>query len=240
MNEARDLSPNASRIVATHAAVAGLCPLIPVPFLDDMAARRVERRMFKALYAAHGRELSDAGAKVLSAGLVWGRGTAASLALYPVTKIVRKIAIVLAFKDCADLASRVYHDGWLMGRVLEDSQSIAGARSPTDPTVLRRIRKAMLRTYRDVDPAPLRRALVGSFRGARVGVVHATQAVQRLLHGARPAGDDAPPAEVADLTTRMRAAAMGEWQYLEKLERQFRRNLGLPDARPAEESRPSA
>lgn len=240
MNEPRDLSPTASRIVATHAAIAGLCPLIPIPFLDDMAVRRVERRMFTALFAAHGLKLPPLGARILGAQAGWARGAAASLALYPLRKIVHKLAYVLALKDCADVASAVYHDGWLMGRVLADSPDFAGARPPTDPRALRRVRKAMLRTYRDIDPAPLRRALVGSFRGAGVGVGHATQAVRRLLSGAQPA-DDRIPGDVADLTTRMRAAAASEWQYLDHLEALFRRHLGLPARRDAQaEARPGA
>lgn len=240
MTDPRDMSPRTSRLVAGHAALAGLCPLLPVPFLDELAIRRVARRMHRALFEAHGLELSPRAAKLLTAQAGWFRGAASSALLLPIKRLVRKAAVVLAIKDCADVATVVYHDGWLIGRVLADSREIAGpGRSITDPRVLRRVRKAMLRTYRDIDPAPLRRALVGAFLGTRVGAKHAVQAIRRLLRGKNQPLDPDTRDEVEDLSTRMRAAAMDQWQYLERLERRFRHHLGLPELR-AGESRPGA
>jgi uncharacterized protein (DUF697 family) len=234
------MSPRTSRLVAGHAALAGLCPLLPVPFVDELAIRRVARRMHRALFEAHGLELSPAAAKLLTAQPSWFRGAASSVALLPLKRLVQKAAVVLSLKECADVATVVYHDGWLIGRVLADSQEIAGpGRSLTDPRVLRRVRKAMLRTYRDIDPAPLRRALVGAFLGTRVGARHAVQAVRRLLRGKTEPVDAEARDDVADLSARMRAAAMEEWQYFERLERRFRHHLGLPGER-AGESRPGA
>jgi hypothetical protein len=227
MHGPRDLSPLASRIVATHAALAGLCPLIPLPFLDDVAVRRVARRMHRTLFAAHGLTLPPARAKLLDPRA--GPSTAAELALLPLKRTLQKVAVVLALKECVDVATALYNDGWLIAQVLADSREIAGpGRSPTDPAVLRRVRKAMLRTYKEVDPAPLRRALAGAFLGVRVGAGHALRAVKRLLRAGRPAGDDSIPDDVEALSARMRAAAMHEPQYLEQLEQRFRRNLGLP------------
>lgn len=228
MNGARGISSRSSRIVATHAAIAGLCPLIPLPFVDDMVIRRVMRTMFRALYDAHGLDLSRAGARILGAAPPGRlRGAAASLAFFPLRKIFRKAVYVLAIKDCADVASAVFHDGWLLAYYLEDPEvSERPGLSPDDPRALRRVRQAMLRTYADVDPAPLRRALTGSLLGARVGAGHGLQALQRLL---RKRETDAPRAdEVDDLTVRMRDAAMGEWRYMHLLELRFRRYLGLP------------
>lgn len=229
------MSPRTARLVAGHAALAGLCPLLPVPFLDELVIRRIARRMHRALFAAHGLELSPVAARLLTAQAGWFHGAASSVALLPLKRLLRKAAVVLAIKDCADVATVVYHDGWLIGRVLADSREIAGpGRAMTEPRVLRRVRKAMLRTYRDIDPAPLRRALVGAFLGTRVGARHAVQAIRRLLRGADQPVDPETRDEVEDLSSRMRAAAMEQWQYLERLERCFRRHLGLPEQRPGE------
>ncbi|MBA3548266.1 MAG: hypothetical protein H0T76_17430 [Nannocystis sp.] len=226
--------------MAAHAALAGLCPLIPIPYLDEMVIRRIWRRMFRALFDAHGLELGPAGAKLLTRQPSRLRGAAASVAWLPLRRLLRKVAYVLAIKDCADVAVAVFHDGWLMAHVLQDSQKIAGpGRSPTDPAVLKRIRKAMLRTYEEVDPAPLRRALVGSFHGARVGARHALEAVKRALRR-EPIAEEQHGDDVDALSTRMRDAAMDEWQYLEKLEQRFRHNLGLPERRGDLRESPSA
>lgn len=227
----RGISPRAKRIVAAHAALAGLCPLIPVPFLDDLAIRRIVQRMDRTLYAAHGLKLPRSGAKILHATPSrWWRGALVSIVMFPVKKVVRKVVYVLAIKDCADVASAVFHDGWLIAHVLEDRPPRA-----EDPAYLRRVRKAMLKTYEAVDPAPLRRALVGCFLGARVGVRHGMQALRRVFRGeATPAAETGPagatPAAggVQDrLGAEVSAAAASEWRYMDALERTFRRHLGL-------------
>jgi uncharacterized protein (DUF697 family) len=239
MTDPRDMSPRTSRLVASHAALAGLCPLLPVPFLDALLIRRIARRMHRALFEAHGLTLTPAVAKLLTAQPRWFRGAASSVALLPLKRVIRKVALVLSLKDCADVATVVFHDGWLIGRVLADSHELFPGRSPTDPRALRHLRKAMLRTYRDVDPAPLRRALVGAFLGAKVGAGHAVQAVRRLLGAKRQPLDQATADEVEDLSSRMRTAAMEQWQYLDHLERRFRHHLGLPEQR-AGDSLPGA
>lgn len=219
MTRARGISPRSSRIVASHSAIAGLCPLIPLPFVDDLLIRRVTRRMVGALFDAHGLTVTAAGEKALTAGSTgWLRGAATSMALFPVKRLLRKVVYLLAIKDCADVASVVFHDGWLLAHWLERAPHGA---SRADPKLLQRVRAAMLRTYRDIDPAPLRRALVGAFLGVKVG---AEAAVQRL----RGAGPDADAGE--GLVDRMRAAAMGQWKYMDALEQRFREHMRLPGA----------
>ena len=221
MPHTRDISPRSLRIVATHSAIAGLCPLIPLPYVDDLLIRRVTRRMCGVLYEAHGLHLTPASARALTrAPTHWLRGAATSVALFPVRKLLRKVVYVMAINDCAQVASSVFHDGWLLARLLERGPQ---ARSLEDPRYLHKVRNAMLQTYADINPAPLRRALVGAFLGARVGAEHAVRAVQRLRRG-----DAAGPGDrVDDLISRMRAAAMGEWRYMDALERSFARRLGL-------------
>ncbi len=226
MTHAHGISPRSLRIIAAHSALAGVCPLIPLPYVDDLVIRRITRRMCSALYEAHDLHLTPSGERVLTAApSVWRRGAATSAALFPMRKLLRKVAYLLAIKDCSDVASSVFHDGWLLAHLLEHGQHGRGP-SLEDTRYLQKVRKAMLRTYKDVDPAPLRRALLGAFLGARVGVEHAVQAVQRRR------GDKAAPVEsnkeVEPVASRMQAAAMGQWQYLDLLERRFRRQLGLP------------
>lgn len=228
MTDDRGISPRSKRIVATHAAIAGLCPLIPIPFIDDLALRRVLQHMDRSLFAAHGLTLPRSGAKILNATPSrWWRGAVTSIVMFPVKKVLRKVVYVFAIKDCAEVASATFHDGWLLAHVVEDRPPRA-----EDPAYLRRVRKAMLKTYEAVDPAPLRRAMVGSFLGARVGVRHGFQALRRLLRGeaARTTESPAPATGVeAQLSAGVSAAANSEWKYMAALERTFRRHLGLAE-----------
>lgn len=234
MTHAHDTSPRSLRIVAAYSALAGLCPLIPLPYVDDFLIRRVTRRMHGALYDAHGLSLTGSGERVLTeAPSAWMRGAATSLALFPVRKLLRKVVYLLAIRDCADVASSVFHDGWLVARLLEQNdRGSKHGRSLEDTRYLQKVRKAMLRTYKEVDPAPFKRALLGAFAGARVGVEHAAQAIQRRRGGEAV---QAPVLEgvehdkrVEPVARRMRTAAMSQWQYLDALEQRFRKHLGLP------------
>ena len=246
MTHVSDLSSRSSRIIATHSAIAGLCPLIPLPFVDDMVIRRIHRRMCVALFEAHGLQLTPAGAKALTAAPSgWMRGAATSMALFPLRKVMRKIVYLLAIKDCSEVASAVFHDGWLLAQLLEHPPAGRKAGQALDnPKYLKKVRKAMLGTYVDVDPAPLRRALVGAFLGARVGAEHAAGAVQRLLRSRGEAGeagvaDPGAAQGVEPLVSRMRDAAMGQWKYLDALSRSFHRHLGRRAA-PEEPARDAA
>ena len=53
------ISAKARTQIATHCAMGGLCPLIPVPFVDDMIIKRVHKRMLRKLCAQHGIDLND-------------------------------------------------------------------------------------------------------------------------------------------------------------------------------------
>lgn len=228
MTHAPRISPTDLRIVVAHSAIAGLCPLIPLPYVDDLLVRRITRRMHRRLFAAHGHELTRPGAAALTAAgpSGWLRGAATSVALFPIKRVIRKLVVVLAIKDCGDTAAAVFHDGWLVASLLEHPTQSG---TPTDPRDLRRVRKQMLGTYADIDPSPLRRALTGAYRAAKVGTEYAVQ----RLRGAELGDAD------ESLIERMRAAAMSQWRYLDRLTRQFRKNLGDPRAATSEDALPA-
>ncbi len=210
--------------------MAGLCPLIPVPFVDDLIIRRISRHMAEALFEAHQRALTDAGAKALTATSPgWVRGAASSIAMMPVRKVLHKVMYLLAIKDCADVSSAIFHDGWLLAYWLEHGAHDVKPGHWDDTRYLQKVRKAMQRTYKDIDPAPLRRALVGAFLGAKVGAEQGARAAQRLLRPGSAGEATADDAHMDTLVSRMRDAAMSQWQYIESLEQTFRHHLKLPE-----------
>ncbi|MBW3636865.1 MAG: hypothetical protein KY445_10470 [Armatimonadetes bacterium] len=117
---APDNSPQ--QVLVTHATLAGLTPLIPIPLLDDLFYRHFLRSLVKRLAATHARELSPQEIEILTAQK--GRGCAlgclGTVLLYPIKKVLRKIFFFLEWKRAADTISHTYYFGYLIEAALEE------------------------------------------------------------------------------------------------------------------------
>lgn len=100
--------------------LGSLCPLIPIPFLDEWALNFVQRKLIQKAANAQGMSLSDREAKILAQGYEEKRGCLLSILLFPVNfilimiirptkRLLRKITIFLAVKESADMFSRFVH-----------------------------------------------------------------------------------------------------------------------------------
>jgi|GEM_PF-444257 len=138
--------PSWFRQVTFHSLLAGLCPLIPIPFLDDRVLAGVRRKMVRDLAAERGltgslaldRERVDvlAGTRGESRGcLGWIGWIAFSLTLRLLAKLFRKILIIFAVKESVDTASRVFHEGYLLHLTFAwvPAWSRVGAAEPRGP-----------------------------------------------------------------------------------------------------------
>jgi len=184
--------PDWFRQVTFHSLLAGLCPLIPIPFLDDRVLAGVRRKMVRELASEQGwtgeqaldREAVDwlAGTRGESRGcLGWIGWIAFSLTLRLAAKIFRKILIIFAVKESVDTASRVFHEGYLLhltfawapswsaqpGREEDDDGRAAGLSPRLSPGRARAVRGTIEATLDDVDPRPLEQILRRTFRGSR-------------------------------------------------------------------------
>lgn len=102
-------------LLLTHAALVALTPLIPVPFVDDLAKSRLQRRMAQALADRRHVVVSPEAVAILAddATAVLG-GLGRRIALMPLRFLVRRLLLVLRGKTIVDLASRTYHRGFLI------------------------------------------------------------------------------------------------------------------------------
>lgn len=109
-------------LLVTHAVLAGLTPLIPMPLLDDLFYGHFLRSMVKRLAAAHARELGSEEVEILAAhtGRGCGLGCLGGLLLYPLKKMLRKIFFFLEWKRAADTISHTYYFGSLIEAALEE------------------------------------------------------------------------------------------------------------------------
>jgi len=237
--------PSWFRRVTFHSLLAGLCPIIPVPFLDDRVLAGVRRKMVRDLAAERGVTLAPAQVEVL-AGTEGERrgclGTVAWLA-FSVTlrlfgKILRKLLILFAVKESVDTASRVFHEGYLLHLTFEWAPGWDGVdgREALDLGRTLALRSAMETTVEGVDPRPLEQALRRVFRGSRKvlrkGARVLTRAGRSRAEGhAESSGRGGPIPEAEErrllggVLDRLTAELWMQQGYLQALEERFRQEL---------------
>ncbi len=237
----------ASRRVLRYAVLAGLCPLIPIPFLDDVLAGMFRARMIRGLVADAGLRPEPLQADLLAFeplpirllgclfGLIWA----------VVRKLFRKIVYIFAVKDCVDTASRVMHHGWLFQYAL--TEGILNQQTFDDGNeAIRHVRDAIRTATDRVDPRPVNKALRQVFLGSRSLVKGAARAVGQILRGggANRRDSEATDRAVSDLETRqvgeverildeLVTTLKGSASYRENLEREFREVLAEGDPGPS-------
>ncbi len=238
-----------------HSVLAGLCPLIPVPFLDDRVLASVRRRMVRDLAAERGVVLDAERVDVL-AGVGRERrgclGTAAwiafSLTVRLLGKLFRKVLIVFAVKESVDTASQTFHEGYLLHLAFEWSADWARAPAggvdpgPAEPGAAglwtldaeraRSLRRLIERAVAETDPRPIEQALRRTFRGSRGLLRRAARLLGRAAGRSGARTDDRstlPEAEerrlLGGLIDRLVAALWEERGYLTALEERFRGHL---------------
>ncbi len=225
-------------VLLSHAVLVGLTPLIPIPFLDDVVKRAVERRLVRHIAERHGRTLSKRELAELTeepgGSVLWAIGK--GIVLFPFKLIFKTVFLVLEVKAASDEASACYHRGLLFDLVLR-----SGALAPDGPKSTEEVRSAVHTVASGSQISPLGRALQGVFEGskdaltsigrtllARIG--KGGKATKRAVEDAveRTVDDDADGA-LGGLLGRM-AAAVAEVPdaHFVTLEQALERELGMP------------
>lgn len=157
------------RQVLLYSVLGGLCPLIPLPFIDDVLTRSFRRRMVGAVLRHAGFEPTDAQVQRLTRtenrGLLLG--CLIGVVWYAFKKISRKILYFFAIKDCVDVTSRLLHEGWLVQYALSRGVFPPGDLSDEQ---LDHLHGAIDRTLRRVDTRPLEQLLRRLF-GAQIALL---------------------------------------------------------------------
>ncbi|MCS6899999.1 MAG: hypothetical protein RMJ98_21340, partial [Myxococcales bacterium] len=168
-----------------YAILVGMTPLIPLPFLDDIAQSYFEQRMIERLARAHRLSLTPAQIDDLSvqpdpSGCV--KGCLLNLLLYPLKKILRKLFFFLEIKRTVDLVATTYAKGYVLDRVLA-----RGLCAPAGPHSPAQVRGATERALARVGTSPIelavRHAFSSSTRLLRNLVDQLFAALHRLTRG---------------------------------------------------------
>ncbi len=230
------------RGVALSALLAGLCPLIPLPFVDLWALRLVRRRAVADLLrgdglAAGGRQVRIlAGEEAPGSGcivgvLVWGT---LKILFYILRKVFRTLLFVLTLRESVHRASELFTEAYLLRHAAV--RGVAAAALGAGDDGARRLRAAVAAAAAEVDDRPLRRTIRGALAGSWGLLRRGARALVRALRRGRGAPPEArvPVAEEAGLLggvlDRLTAALWLQESHRRRLEERFAAHWESPAA----------
>lgn len=186
-------SPEAEAALTRAAVLAGLCRFVPVPFLDDVLLRRVDRHLVASLLEAHGRAhpveairpLYDEGGCCLL-GAAWFLLTLPLRLVWKlVAKLLKAVFFVLALRAAALEAGRAYLLGRALDRCLRDGRLPlpVGPAGPGEPAweAAARLRVAFDQAFAGADRDALRHAFAGALAGVKALGLRGGGALRRLF-----------------------------------------------------------
>ncbi len=225
--------PAALQRVALHAVASGLTPLIPVPFLDEYALRRVREQMVRSILRERSLSASDRTVTVLAglhpregSRLQQFLGKAALLSLRLAwRKAYKRFATALWVKDCVDMASLSLHHGYLLQHAL--AQGHLDAASLTTEDTARRVHTAIDAACKELDARPVNQVLRRLFSGSQLLLSELAKALDKWTGSPRtPQQGEAQ--EVASLAERLAAAMWEERGYFQSLESLYEKHFRAP------------
>lgn len=235
--ESADPGRETFRRLTFYSILGGLCPLIPVPFMDDWTLGQVQRRMIGELARRAGVALTPQGPKILTGADDPGwRGCLGTLgwALREVTgailgKLFRTVFFFLTIRRSVRRSAETLHLGYLFAHALRlEPQALSEERA-------RAVRAAVMKTLAEVDTQPIHRTLFRDFRQSLSLLLQAAALFRRFLprRKKKKETDLAGQSEafrqqeelLGGLTDRLAADLWGNREYFAGLEKVFERNL---------------
>jgi hypothetical protein len=238
-------SPARLRSIGLVSLLAGLCPLIPLPLVDDWLESVVRRRAVRDLLRRRGLDPTPGDVEILAGLERPGTGGCLKKALlwpvvklffYLLKKLYRKILYFLAVNDGVNAASSLFHDGWLLAVALDRGVLDVPAGGRIDRDRARAVRSAIEAAVAGSDTRPLERAVRRAFRGSFRTLSAAARRLGRWGRSERRhtgggeaaterAADDLPVEEaerrLSGLVDRLVDAIQLESGYLAALEARF-------------------
>jgi hypothetical protein len=226
------------RRLTFFSVLGGLCPLIPVPFVDDWALSQVQRRMIWEVARRRGVSLPSEAAKILTGGedASWpGCLGAAGWVFREVVgailgKLFRTVFYFLTIRRSVRRSAETLHLGYLFDHALRGEKVPAVTAEEA-----RSIRQAVLATLKEVDAQPIYRTLFRDFRRSLSLLLQGAALFRRFLprRKKRKETDLAGQSEVFErqeallggFTDRLAENLWGNQAYFAALESAFDRNL---------------
>ena len=230
-------------IILTHAVLAALTPLIPVPVLDDWVKSIFMRSMVQKLAAARGVAPSAAQVEALIQEDFWDSCVegCVGIFLYILRELLSKIFFFVEWRRAFLLVGTTYYTGFLIDAALQDGYPLASADGSTAAAA--KLREAVRRARYQANLRLIQRAVrenirpLAFLRAAWLLAVRALASLPRLLislPGAAWRGIRAAPVQVS-------RGALSFWERLRDAPRRIRESLiQLAQARMRKEKPPEA
>ncbi|MDA8018678.1 MAG: hypothetical protein MPN21_14650 [Thermoanaerobaculia bacterium] len=243
------------RGLVVYSLVAGACPLIPIPLLDDWVLDQVRRRLVSRLASAADcvppgpalgvladKEPTDWRPEALAKGCLRTIFIAPLRFIYRriLRKLLRKILFVLAVKDAVDEFSTTFHHGLLLRRAFESGHCPMGRNATWD------LRRRIDTVCDSLDPRPVESSVRSAFRHSRRILRQAAWMMSQLGRRMRRRGrsqelddrwvDEAAARTEADaggLVDELLASLRREAGYLQAVEARLDRHLGTAEVTSA-------
>ncbi|HWM92224.1 MAG TPA: hypothetical protein VN493_15775 [Thermoanaerobaculia bacterium] len=227
------------RRLTFYSVLAGLCPLLPVPFLDDWALERIQRRMVRELGESRDLGLTDAEVRLLAGegekrvwpGFVKGTAMAVSSGARRVLrKVFRTAFYLLLMRDGVHRAVETFVQGYLFLYASRLPHALRPA--GRTPERVRAVRAAVLETMREEDVKPIHRAMGRAFRRSFDLLIKAAGRLGGVF-GRLRSGERADEAEalkeeeelLGGFVDRLAASLWGNEEHFERLEKSFEARL---------------
>jgi hypothetical protein len=227
------------RRLTSFSVLAGLCPLLPLPFLDDWALERIQRRMVRELGESRALGLSETEVQILAGagerrpwpGFLKGSAFAVQSSTKSILrKVFKTVFSMLLVRDGAHRAVETFVQGYLFLYAARRPQGLRPS-GRTEERV-RAVREAVVETLREEDVKPIHRSIGRAFRH---NFDLLTQSADRLapLFGQLRSGESADESEtlreeeelLGRFVDRLAAALWGNEEYFERLEQAFEDRL---------------
>ncbi|MDZ4064494.1 MAG: hypothetical protein U1E22_07485, partial [Coriobacteriia bacterium] len=193
--------------IALWSVLTGLCPMIPIPFVDDMALRFIRKRALRAELDRGGIRPGRAQLDVYLAQPTNLMGCVTAMVIYPLKKIFRKVFIFLAIKDCVDAASRTFHELWMIRHGVVSGQ-LTAADVTVEVDALIPLRRAVEATSRQVDTRPVNQVLRRGFVGSKAWLREGGRALGKVIR--RGGGSRSDPEAVQRAVDAVEASQVGD------------------------------
>lgn len=226
------------RRLTFFSVLGGLCPLIPVPFVDDWALAQVQRRMLWEVARRRGVTITPEGSKILTGGEDSGWPGCLGAVGWVFREVVgailgklfRTVFYFLTIRRSVRRSAETLHLGYLFDYALRrEKVPVVTAEEA------RSVRLAVLATLKEVDAQPIYRTLFRDFRRSLSLLLQGAALFRRFLprRKKRKETDLAGQSEVFEreeallggFTDRLAENLWGNQAYFAALESAFDRNL---------------
>lgn len=223
------------RRLTFFSVLAGLCPLIPVPFVDDWAIGLIQRRMVRELGESRDLVLNEDEVQLLAGsgerrwpGLLKGTALAVRRGVGKlVGKVFKTAFYVLLLREGIHRAVETFVEGYLLLHAAGLPQALRP--SGRTPETVRAVRAAVVSTMREVDVTPVHKAVGRAFQGS-FGLLAEAAAKLGTVLGRFRSKQEPADAEVTlqqeeellgGLVDRLAGALWGDQEFFNSLERAF-------------------